>query len=349
MKYVPALDGMRAIAVLLVIVFHATTGLATQGGYIGVDIFFVLSGFLITTILMDEQEETGGIRLRDFYLRRFFRLMPAVLLMLAGYFITWPFFWDLTLAEVMRNMTLVGFYLADYSVAFWYVPEELSHSWSLSVEEHYYILWPLILIGLSRLPLKRRMIIMLAFYLLVTVWRDYNAFIVSYWRVAYNRFDTHCSGLILGGLLAFFMKTKRVIPYANFILPALLLPLAYLMTRLPWGKRESMLVLITLTEVATFFAIYVCLTQSGKIFVRGLSSQPLKYLGKISYGLYLYHFPIIFYLRAHYSTQVTLVDGMILTLIIAAASFHLVERPIVNWARQRFHRHTLKMAEEKTL
>jgi len=348
MKFIPALDGLRAIAVLLVIVFHATTGIVTRGGYIGVDVFFVLSGFLITTILTEEMDRTGEIALKDFYLRRFFRLMPAVLLMLAGYFITWPFFWDITLAEVLRNMALVGFYLADYSVALWYVPEELCHSWSLSVEEHYYILWPFALIGLRRWPLQRRIIALAFLYILVTVWRDYNAFIVSYWRLAYKRFDTHCSGLILGGLLAFFMKTGRRVPYAGIILAILGLSLAFFMTRLPWGKRESMLLLITLTEITTFFAIYVCLTQPGKIFDRVLSAGSLGYLGKISYGLYLYHFPIIFYLRNHYNTPVVLIYGMSLTLIFAVSSFHLVEKPIVKWARQRFPRHTLNFAEEKT-
>ena len=127
---------------ILVIADHCDISVFDQG-YFGVDLFFVLSGFLITRLLVDEIDSTGRIDLLRFYLRRLLRLTPALLLMLTAYLLIAPSLWpQLDLMSHVRDAALVAFYLSDYSQAFWHNPKVLIHTWSLSVEEHFYLIWP---------------------------------------------------------------------------------------------------------------------------------------------------------------------------------------------------------------
>ena len=135
LRYNPALDGLRAVAVILVISDHCFVPVFDQG-YFGVDLFFVLSGFLITRLLVDEIDATGRVDLWRFYLRRFLRLAPPLLLFLIAYVLIAPWFWpQFDFLSHMRDAGLAGFYLSDYSQALWHSPKVLIHTWSLSVEE----------------------------------------------------------------------------------------------------------------------------------------------------------------------------------------------------------------------
>src|SRR4051812_5944530 len=139
LRYNPALDGLRAVAVVLVIADHCSVPIFNQG-YFGVDLFFVLSGFLITRLLTDEIDATGQIDLSRFYLRRLLRLTPPLLLFLAAYLLIAPSLWpQVDFASHARDVALVAFYLSDYSQAFWHNPKVMIHTWSLSVEEHFYL------------------------------------------------------------------------------------------------------------------------------------------------------------------------------------------------------------------
>src|SRR3546814_6270958 len=150
MPFFPALDGLRAVAVLAVMVFHAMTGFAT-GGFLGVDVFFVLSGYLITCLLLVEHHGAGRIAISAFYLRRALRLYPALLLMLAVYLLAAPWlFPEASVSSHARDALLAGTYLSDYSYAFFKEPFYLKHTWSLAAEEHFYLLWPLLLGGMLR-------------------------------------------------------------------------------------------------------------------------------------------------------------------------------------------------------
>jgi len=145
------LDGLRAVAVVLVISDHCGVPVFDQG-YFGVDLFFVLSGFLITRLLVDEIDATGRIELWRFYLRRLLRLAPALLLFLAAYMLIAPSIWpQFDFLLHLRDAALVGFYLSDYSQAFWHNPKVLIHTWSLSVEEHFYLIWPFAVLLLARI------------------------------------------------------------------------------------------------------------------------------------------------------------------------------------------------------
>src|SRR5690242_18795216 len=131
MKHNNGLDGIRALAVIMVLGFHAAAPGAT-GGYLGVDVFFVLSGFLITSLLMDEIEDTGTVSFGRFYLRRFLRLTPPLLFMLATYLVFAPIAWpQMAFHTDVRDVLISTFYLSDYASAFWSLPHYLRHTWSL--------------------------------------------------------------------------------------------------------------------------------------------------------------------------------------------------------------------------
>ena len=156
MSYRPYLDGLRGVAVLLVFVFHAARS-GLPGGFIGVDIFFVLSGYLITSILLTQYRRTGGIRVGEFYARRVRRLLPAVVLLVVVVVIREAIWGDVLAAgERLKDALATLFYVenwnliaqADEYFAESIAPSPLRHAWSLSIEEQFYLVWPWLLVGI---------------------------------------------------------------------------------------------------------------------------------------------------------------------------------------------------------
>src|SRR4051812_31140019 len=195
--YRPALDGLRAVAITLVVSLHAFRW--PNGGYLGVDLFFVLSGFLITTLLLEEHHATGRISLSRFYLRRARRLLPALFVMLAAYSA-----WSLTTQGVdPTRYVLEGvLYCTNYFLAYRGQLSPIEHLWSLAEEEQFYLLWPLLLIGL--LLWRRRVMgifLIVVFGLLVwnEVWQTHHH--ANGLRLDYG-IDTRSDGLVVGCLLA---------------------------------------------------------------------------------------------------------------------------------------------------
>jgi peptidoglycan/LPS O-acetylase OafA/YrhL len=301
MKYNPALDGIRALAVLAVVAFHARVP-GSSLGQLGVDVFFVLSGYLITSILA-AQHRNGGIRLGAFYLRRARRLYPALCVLVAAYCIVGLAY---GLPNTLGDSGIALFYLSDYAAAFWHRPEYLLHTWSLAIEEHFYLLWPLALMGLLRLRKPFAWILGLA--VIATLWRwlgpGYD------FQNAY-RFDMRLSGLLLGSALAvmppFRIRWGWVFGVAVVVL--------YLF------RFERLLgSTLTLAEIAS--AALVMLAVAGRLSFL----NPLAYLGRISYGLYLFHFPIVSYLRAQgYSWEWMLLGTLATAVPLAMLSFHTIE------------------------
>src|SRR5262245_29066706 len=143
-QYLPALDGLRGLAILLVITHHQLIPLSLNGGFLGVDLFFVLSGFLITRLLLKEFDATQSISLTKFYTRRVLRLVPALILYLIA---TLVITYGMHPGEFVRELKLVGFalaYLTNWRMAFgWdYLLDPTAIIWSLSIEEQFYLLWP---------------------------------------------------------------------------------------------------------------------------------------------------------------------------------------------------------------
>ena len=159
MRYWPALDGLRGLAVLAVMLFHAQVP-QVRGGFLGVDIFFVLSGFLITSQLLREVHIAGRIRWGRFFIRRLIRLQPALLVLLLVYILGWAAGWVPSPGiTVARDVGTVLLAMAHWARAFdWHPPDYLGHAWSLGIEEQFYLLWPFVALLVLRFRRRSRRI-----------------------------------------------------------------------------------------------------------------------------------------------------------------------------------------------
>lgn len=326
-----AIDGVRALAAIAVLCFH-TRMVGFRAGFFGVDIFFVLSGFLITSILAREIDKTGHIAFGHFYLRRLLRLAPPLLVVVIAYVVLAPYLFTNESAWRWSDAAISMFYVSDYSLAFWHVPHILAFTWSLSVEEHYYLLWPLALLVVMRAPAKRRIFIMLVLFALATVWRSYVYYVSNDWMQTYFRFDSHLTGLLLGGLIALlpekkFMHQARVI----FLLGAVGIMICLLV--LKSFQPIVMLGGFTAVEISAAFVIFALSRDQYMIGAKLLSVPPLPFLGLISYAIYLWHYPIAVLLRSHLSRIPLTFATLGLSIILATVSYFCIERPMAVWRR----------------
>ncbi len=338
-RHIPALDGLRGVAVLTVFASHiGIPGFATGG--VAVDIFFVLSGYLITSILVGEIERTGRIALPRFYLRRIKRLAPALLLLALLYALFAPLaLQERSAAEHIGISALSFFYLMDYARAFFIGHNALVHTWSLAVEEHFYLVWPLALLALAKwVPLKRWLTALAIAYLAATAWRCLSIDLFG-WRSAYFRFDTRLSALILGSLLAVLFSTETT-PRARNVWTLALIGGGVGMTAFAcwyydgaettggWGTLG-----IALAEAASLRMILNVVERhregTSGLLTDILSRRTLIQVGKISYGLYLYHFPLTYWLHGK-DWRLVLAVTLPAALALAALSYRYIEQPILN-------------------
>jgi peptidoglycan/LPS O-acetylase OafA/YrhL len=325
----PAFDGLRAVAVTLVMVHHGLMPLF-PGGSLGVDLFFVLSGYLITGILLREAEDTGDIKVGRFLLKRALRLMPALILLIATISAIAPVVWpDI---NVSPDLASAGLYLSDYVGALYGGLPVLGHTWSLSVEEHFYLIWPIVVIALVRLPSSSRLGVLAAAFIVANLWRLINAYYSPSFEVTFFRFDTRVSGLILGALLA----TSRIqlsVGLANIIgllSVALLIGLvAVFETSALYGATLQPFV-----DVAACGLVASLTSESG--LARLLSRRPLVFIGLISYSIYLWHWPLVRIINTVTDDRfLTLAVTIPASIIIATLSYVLVEKPIRKWREER--------------
>lgn len=341
LQYNPALDGLRGVAILLVILSHAHVPLF-DGAFLGVDIFFVLSGFLITSLLLIEWRANGQLDYWRFYRRRFYRLMPALLLFLAAYVLLAPLLWP-TLTDVYSDALWSALYLADYGIAFFDRPGTLLHMWSLSVEEHFYLLWPLVLAFYLRRTQPSKALggsawkMIAALWLTATLWRAFWVGQEQAFYAIFFRFDTRVSGLLAGALLAAVLVERPAFidALAKQMRYALWLPLMVpILMSLAWDDYSALLWGMTLVECATvviLVAILPSLDAHRGLVSEMLSTPVLVGLGRLSYGVYLWHYPVVRYLRAEFSWPVVVVLGTAISVALAAFSYYSVER----WALRR--------------
>ena len=347
MKHVPGLDGFRGLAVLGVLLFHHE-GLL-RGGFLGVDLFFVLSGYLITALLLGEHAKTGRIDLRGFWLRRFRRLMPAVLLLVPVVTVlTW---WkgDALTRQMLRGDALgTLLYTANWHAVFerrsyWELfaaPSPLEHTWSLSIEEQFYVAWPLMVTGLMARFGARAVLTTagaLALGSVAAMWLLYEP--GGDTTRVYMGTDTRASGILLGATLAASgLATPGAPTLAGARARALDVAgaLALFGTLAAWvyfrGQHPSLYRGgFQITEVLALVAIAACVRVPSGGLSRVLSLRPLGYMGRISYGVYLWHWPINGMLspeRTHLSVWPLLFLRLALVLLVASASYYVLERPI---------------------
>lgn len=304
--YVPALDGLRGIAVLLVIAFHFT-GKPLGGGY-GVDLFFVLSGFLITTLLLEEHGAIERISLGSFYARRARRLFPALAATLCAYLVYNAILGRNALATVANyglyygNIYFVVSQAADHT--------GLGHLWSLAEEEQFYLLWPCLLLIVVRA--KRPVYWITAFALALVTYRFALIAHGAGMPRLYRAPDTHSEGLLLGAALAFLRQQGFVAgEWAGKLGLALTIPPA---VAGDWSVG------LPLFEVGA--ACLIVAAVSNTELARALSFRPLVWVGTLSYSLYLWHSPVLWAFHAH-----NRLIALALTFVLGWLSYRYVERP----------------------
>lgn len=329
MHYNRALDGVRALAILAVVSFHCVAPWGS-GGFLGVDVFFVLSGYLITTLLAAEHRE-GGIDIGAFYARRALRLYPTLLLLLLAYVALAPILWPSD--DRWLVVALNGFYVMDYALAFWSVPATIGHTWSLGVEEKFYLLWPLVLPLLLRT--RRPISWLVAAFVAATVWR----YLVTFewgWAHAYFRFDTRMSGILLGAIAALVpLKMSRPTAMIACMALAIAVTLPIIATTPRSIPIDGVTLGITLAELSAF--VLICYVRDHPTS-RFLASRPMAYIGRLSYGIYLWHFPLVLLLRDVHAQPwwITLSATLLFSFAMAALCLHLVDMPLKRWRKRRW-------------
>lgn len=321
MKRIPSLDGVRAIAILLVmwghwaeVRFHSP--IAGAYASLGRRVFFVLSGFLITTLLMKELEKTSTIGLQRFYVRRAYRILPAAILFMLAVFVI---FW-----HELRwyHMAAAALYLVNYDYTHpWY----LGHLWSLSVQEQFYFLWPVVLKKWRR----HRMWIAAAALAVAPLFRAVSHFLGTRGRTD-EFFPTVADILAIGCLLAFYSKGMPSI--TRGAAAAMMLPVALVPVYMGVLHFHTTGILLLVLWPLMHFSIAGLLLHVTQRAYWILNVGPLVWLGKISYGLYLWQQLFAFGERARpwYFP--------LLAVVAAGASYYLIEQPMIRLRENRVRR-----------
>ncbi len=348
--YIPGLDGMRAIAVLIVMVAHFGLSHIIPGGF-GVTVFFFISGFLITRLLLAESEKDGRIGLKNFYIRRFLRLLPALYFMLLVTYFGLAFLgarpgMPETIAAATYTMNYYDLWLTfnnQPQVGPW------GHLWSLAVEEHFYLLYPLVLI-LFGTNLKGALRASMAICGLVLAWRLIAFYGLNFpGKYNYAASDARFDSIVYGCVLSLMMHLKpdgnllkRITGFVPFAGAIATLLVCFLIR--DEGFRQT--VRYSLQGLALFVVFRNLYFWSTLNFAaRILEWKPLALTGKISYGLYLWHIPIALvldqYSPVEYGGLSYMAIAMVLTYAISWFSFQYVEKPVVS-LRRKFGSHIVK-------
>jgi peptidoglycan/LPS O-acetylase OafA/YrhL len=341
----PALDGLRGLALLGVLFFHANGAL--PGGYLGVDLFFVLSGYLITSLLLAEHEETGRIALSAFWIRRARRLFPALLSMMPAIAIYARFFARTNELQGLRADALATLaYVANWRAIFahksyWELfaaPSPLEHTWSLAIEEQFYVVWPLVVALLLRRRTRRSVLVLsvaLTALSMATMLALFDPDPARLSRV-YLGTDTRAAGILAGAALATVLSPKATFQTSTARALDALGAVAALGLGVAWWKLKGESPFLYrggfwLTEAAVLVLIACAVVGEKSLVARALSLRPLTLLGTISYGVYLWHWPINVFVtteRAHLSGLWLHVLQFALTFAVSIASYHFFEKPI---------------------
>jgi peptidoglycan/LPS O-acetylase OafA/YrhL len=345
LTFIPELTALRAIAVGVVLLEH-TLMEYFPGGFIGVNIFFVLSGWLITTILVHEFERDNAINIRHFYTRRVLRLMPALGALLAVYVllvfvrsIVKPddaFVHDHLIAALSASL-----YVMNWTQAFALGPPGyLEHTWSLGIEEQFYILWPLVLILVLRY-FDRAIAwkFVLTLILIVMAWRTLLMFGDASAPRIYFALDTRIDVLLVGCLLALF-PFGRFDFAARFVLCPIVISIILTLT-LEWTSPFHFFGLPIIAFCSAWLIVAASTGKPDTVFRRVLRWKPLVYCGQISYGFYLWSFPIGIVVAGKVGQQSfgdlkTFLITAVLTLLVASCSYYLIELPFLRMRHDRW-------------
>ena len=353
-KYLPSIDSLRALAVLAVIIYHVDVNYL-PGGFLGVDLFFVLSGYLISSLIIKEYRKTGSLNLYNFYIRRARRLLPAVYFMITVGLVVMVLFNEV----LLRKSHLDAIFGYIYSSNWWYIFHKLDyfdsfgaqspfkHLWSLAIEEQFYMIFPLLFLLVNRkkkskdgtYKLNKNFLYVVLGLILVSLIAHILLFDINNISRIYFGTDTRAFSLLVGvvGAILYPMEKlhAKVTPQQNIMYSVVsLVSIATLITVMiytseynTWLYRGGFLLVAILGLIV--------IISSGKqhtLMSRLLSFKPVVFIGKISYSLYLWHFPVLVL-----TTPVSEIGNpniifvilrVILTFALATASYVFVETPI---------------------
>jgi len=359
---IPALDGIRAIAVIAVLLYHADL-LWAPGGFLGVEVFFVLSGFLITALLWSELIATGGLGFRGFWFRRARRLLPALfgllVVVLAAFLIGWPH----EIATIRGDVAAAFSYSSN-----WYLigvkhsyfqtfgrPSPFGHLWSLAIEEQFYLVWPLLLTLLfARIRRPKRVATYIGGAALLSacaMWIFYSSADPS--RVYYGT-DTRAAGLLIGAALAVVWRPwtpghKTRISPRMLELAAVGAGAILIWAFVRWDEFSSFTYRPGIQIVSLASAVLVAASVHPETRLHSiLGWKPLRWIGRRSYGIYLWHWPVYVVTRPGidigWSNGPVLVLRLAITLLLAELSFRYVEEPVRRGALGRIGRRLVARA-----
>lgn len=342
----PDIEGLRAVAVSLVVLLHAGVT-AVSGGYVGVDVFFVISGFLITSLLVREVRSTNGVSVLAFYGRRARRILPVACLVIA---VTVVAAYAAVGPLVGRSTAIDGRWSAVFAANFRFIaqgtdyfaqgtpPSPLQHYWSLAVEEQFYLVWPTLLLAVAvvgrrlQRPTGTLRVALIVGVGLSLAWSVHQTAINS--TAAYFSPFTRAWELGLGALLATLTGWVERTP-------------APIRTSASWVGLGAILVAAFVFGPTTPFPGWVALLPVGGtvLLIAGgfgqpagasshlLSLRPLRWIGRISFSIYLWHWPVLIITEDHFANGLTpklRVACVALTVVLATASYYLVERPFLS-------------------
>ncbi len=341
-KHLRDLDGIRGLSILFVLALHASYG-NLGGGFLGVDIFFVLSGFLITALLLAEHQNTGRISLGSFYLRRAFRILPPIACCLVMTF----FLWDIIAPPTVKfwpAATKVLLFVSNFA------PTEsmriLAHSWSLSIEEQFYLIWPLILCLYTKKSRTFPATVAVIGIVVTITFRWHHLAGGNDPSALYTTTVARLDSILIGALLAIWrIPVARALHRAGA-------------TWLLFGASIALIGLLIIGNRTMFlntywaFSAFACcsaafillslIAKENHPVRRFLRLRPMIYMGSISYGLYIYHYPIFAALETlripGNTSNLVWVTTLKATLSAATASvsWHFLEQPMIEWRRHLF-------------
>jgi peptidoglycan/LPS O-acetylase OafA/YrhL len=350
LPYLAALDGLRAVSILLVAVAHFGFGKVVPGGF-GVTIFFFISGFIITRMLMKEVFESQSIDLKSFYIRRFFRLGPALIVFVLICWLASLAWKPIPLGDIVASLLYLANYWGIYHEFAPFNPPNNIYSplgvlWSLAVEEHFYFFFPLLtLFFANRLQLLLKVIIALCVAILLwrvalLVWQLQTTGIIREIRT-YKATDTRIDSILFGCLLSVWRHLADMNPgshLANLLqrftgrktfLAGLVLLALCLLIRNEFFRESFRYSLQGIGVLLLFIPLFVGDDPFG--LKRWLGSKPMVYIGNISYSFYLYHWlVVVVFLNWSFTRQpaVFFVGGMIASIALADMSYRFIETPL---------------------
>ena len=351
-RYIPALDGLRALAVIAVVIYHMNAT-ALQSGLLGVTIFFVLSGYLITGLLIREWSTTKKINLPQFWLRRVRRLFPAIVFVLLGTIVLTGVFAPDMLTKLRNDIVAALLFFTNW----WYIfqdvsyfeamgaPSPVTHFWSLAIEEQFYLIWPPLLLLLFSKRVKKRHI---QLGLLVAAIASAAAMAILYSpqadpsRVYYGT-DTRAFSLLIGAFLAFEFPPARVnghgrqgftardrkiaLGVGSAALAGILVMMVAVNGYSPFLYYGGIALLSLLAG-----ALIITLADGRSPLARFFALRPLVWIGKLSYSIYLWHYPLLLLMNPRNFTGETpwfaYVGQALVILAVSAISYYVVETPL---------------------